>query len=674
MTSQPPYWGQLPAPTSGVPRPGVHSKAPGRRYSNDDSPTADRTPRRANPNRVSVQTTNTDAPTESTLSPYASPTASAFADQGLAPRPPSFPYGADRYAHDGPPARRRRPSTEPDDDDDPPDDDAADGSPLPAAPDVPRAPPVSFRHPYGNGGLPFTVPTAPGIPRSARAPDPYQMDPEQYYKAAAAKALAAGRPGPGDEPLQRRGTGPKEPGGRRRSSTDQPTQHRKASTSSQSERQKTLADERSPLQRLELTLDSMTKGEKRALLELAEQELEAKQPERTPSQRTRFQEPQSPGAPEGAKAPRIAAHRGPLSQNPPEGGKRYASAPERAARGDPRIPGSALAEASGIQRNLSFRERAERNDLKLPRANGSESPAGAGAPLNRAGSNKLRKEPPAEPWAARRGGETERKYPTTQARTGPPLDSPDAEAPPIRGPGRGSVRIKEGPVEHPTRGPPAAESSPADPGSARGQRPVATKLSKTPSQRRPPEGQVAHRAGPPAPDRGDVAAERPAKPSHLAPATAVAAGVAVAGAAGGVAAAKRSAQRREDGDSSDDGDGFGQHSHRVSNLVYRARNKMKPGQGIYRPPVYLDEWKEGTVGRLSGTALDLGYEVPPPGPTENDQAWWETPPSKRRGSAPPRPMNAEAFDGEYDESNNGMHILHVSFFVRREHDGRPCLL
>jgi len=127
----------------------------------------------------------------------------------------------------------------------------------------------------------------------------------------------------------------------------------------------------------------------------------------------------------------------------------------------------------------------------------------------------------------------------------------------------------------------------------------------------------------------------------------------------GVAAARRSAQRREDADSSDDGDGFAQHSHRVSNLVYHNRNKLKPGQGMYRPPVYLDEWKKATVGRLSGTLLDLGEEVPPPATVDPDQPWWETPPSKRRGSAS-RPMKAEAFDGEYDESNNGMSILDLS--------------
>jgi hypothetical protein len=105
---------------------------------------------------------------------------------------------------------------------------------------------------------------------------------------------------------------------------------------------------------------------------------------------------------------------------------------------------------------------------------------------------------------------------------------------------------------------------------------------------------------------------------------------------------------RSDKDSSDD-----EHHHHASNLIYgHSRSKLQPGQGMYKPPAYLDEWKKATVGTLSGALLDLAHEQDPEASqADKDKAWWETPPSKRRGSAPPRPRKAEAFDGEYDDTH-----------------------
>jgi hypothetical protein len=69
---------------------------------------------------------------------------------------------------------------------------------------------------------------------------------------------------------------------------------------------------------------------------------------------------------------------------------------------------------------------------------------------------------------------------------------------------------------------------------------------------------------------------------------------------------------------------------------------------MYNPPTFLDEWRKGTVGTLSGALLDLA-EVDAPPSAEKDKTWWEN--GKRRSSIPTRPRKAEAFDGEYDETN-----------------------
>jgi hypothetical protein len=102
------------------------------------------------------------------------------------------------------------------------------------------------------------------------------------------------------------------------------------------------------------------------------------------------------------------------------------------------------------------------------------------------------------------------------------------------------------------------------------------------------------------------------------------------------------------GDHHDYIDANGQRHH-VSDLLYHARDKFQPGQGIFKPSPYLDEWKKATVGALSGGLLDL-EDVPPA--VEKNSAWWEGSQSRRRSnSLGSRPKKAEAFEGEYDETN-----------------------
>ncbi len=462
-----------------------------------------------------------------------------------------------------------------------------------------------------------------------------------------------------------------------RSNTDPLAYNRRTSLGSQSDRRRMLADDRSPLQRLELTLDSISKEEKRARVEAAEQlvrEKEAREHDRPPNhqQQVRFRDepPRDAGPAADHPAqdqPEIAVHKGPLSQNPPEEGKRYGSMSGRSsARGEvpeSRIPVRAGTQASGLpQRNLSFRERAERNDLKLPRANGSDThlpvPAPAPAPphapeppqapapapaaaaaaaasasisLTRSGSKKLKKEPPGDPWFSRRL-EAEKKYPTIQARNEAALESQSSESTP----GRGSVRAKA--VDADRLRVPSDDDSPRSARSGRLMQPGAAKLTKSPSQRKPIIIADPARTAPAAADRGDDAGH------HLG---AAAAATAAAGAVM-TSAVQTRREARPHSDDENDGEGFSQHHHHLSSMVYDVRAKLKPGQGLYKPPEYLDEWRKATIGTLSGALLDLSDEVP--ASADRDKPWWETP-SRRRGSLPARPMKAEAFDGEYDETN-----------------------
>lgn len=146
-----PYWGQLPPPKisrrekeeeeqaeRGNNNLSINTNMPGDRLSSNY-------PSQSNPrqNRFSNQT---DAPTISTQSPFASPIASEFQGDGLAPRPASFQPGASDTAYNGDylEKRRRRQSREHYED--------PALAPPPAAPEVPRAPPLSYKQPHSNGG------------------------------------------------------------------------------------------------------------------------------------------------------------------------------------------------------------------------------------------------------------------------------------------------------------------------------------------------------------------------------------------------------------------------------------------------------------------------------------------------------------------------------------------
>ncbi|KAK3329601.1 hypothetical protein B0H66DRAFT_526984 [Apodospora peruviana] len=706
-----PYWGQLPPPKAG------QTKA--RRLSDDLTPQADRrqsldVPSQGQPrsNRVSVQTTKSDAPTDSTLSPFVSPTASSFPDQGLAPRPPSLPYGANQYQ---PPElienRRRRRSRNQEQDYEYA---AAAGPPPPAAPEVPRAPPVSYKYQTGNGGPPYSYAAPPqGPPRPAK-----EMAPEEYYKAPTPVNQRENLPvldrarntlDPGGSPrAQRNSTDPtlarnssvrdEVNGHRRRASGADQNLHRSRRTSlnQPTDRSKMFADDRSPLQRLELTLDSISKEDKRARVEAAERAAREKtsgneagqQAEKSPAgQQVRFQErrPSAVGEDESKAQPQLltagtpvtptrpahsaAASMGPLSQNPPEEGRKYGSGTGRSPGSqapESKIPVPVSTLAAGIpQRNLSFRERAARNDIKPPNGVNVSTPQDEvttptnGTSLTRSGSNKLKKNPPGDPWYSKRK-ELEEKYPTIEIRNGPRPATKARETGGTAGPESHAPGFGAGPVRANAHAPEPAyqhrsgfldvddyyeDDMVTTP-------PTAAKLTKSPSQRKadqllgrsPPQHLVssATRRSPPTVRRS------PPPVAATAAATSVGGAVAARGFGTIPSAVHHHPARRDARSDSDSDEEREDNLHHVSNLIYHARDKFEPGRGLYQPTPYLDEWKKATVGTLSGALLDL-EDIPPE--VEKSTPWWESPGSKRRGSMASRPKKAEAFEGEYDDTN-----------------------
>jgi hypothetical protein len=270
-----PYWGQLPPPKvvrgNSLREEGYTGKGKG---NNDlvidtnmagdrgSSQSAAQAPSRQN--RYSAQTNQT----VSTNSPFVSPIASDFRGEGLAPRPPSFQAGASTpvYNREAIERRRRRESRNREDipNDDP-------ESYLPAAPDAPRAPPPSsYKDPYSNGASSssYQVPARSRSTRKSEGPVNSGKDPdERYYRDGPRKESVSE-----DTGRSRRIESSNGKNRAKHSADHQAAQSRKGSLAEvEAQRRRHLASDRSPLQRLELTLDSITKEEKRARVEEAEQ-------------------------------------------------------------------------------------------------------------------------------------------------------------------------------------------------------------------------------------------------------------------------------------------------------------------------------------------------------------------------------------------------------------------
>ncbi|ROW07886.1 hypothetical protein VMCG_03607 [Cytospora schulzeri] len=420
-----PYWGDLPGPTK------VSGRSSTRGSSDDYTSRPPQLPMldtetafapQPTSNRASVQTYNTESQTGSSLSPYASPTTSSFQGRGLGHRPPSLPYGQGQYPPEILEKRRRRASKNREEDYAY----STAGAALPpAAPDVPKAPSVSFRHPYGNGGLPYTyqkeAPQQPDFPLS-----PGVMDPDYYPPLGGA-----------DQP-KRSDTIASQSSSRQITSESAaaPTKNVSLGGSVNGNRKASLpieedgrlfADARSPLQKLELTLDSITKEEKRARLAAAEQRA------RERSSRGSNDQAQQHAVRFNDKAIVTEPESSPLQVLPDPLPAQPSITPQRASVGQdiaqqrttqpgmssaPKTSAATFAQDTGItQRNLSFRERAARNEIKLLNGSGpDDSPAAppattptSGYPVSRSESNKLTKEPPGDPRYQQRF-EAEKKH------------------------------------------------------------------------------------------------------------------------------------------------------------------------------------------------------------------------------------------------------------------------
>ncbi|GJN70151.1 hypothetical protein PLICBS_004203 [Purpureocillium lilacinum] len=628
-----PYWGQLPEPQVVKDRRRMSAGLD----SNEDSS------RRA-PNRASVQTSYTDALTESTFSPH-SPTTSSLAGAGLAPRPPSY-QRQNRVSRPTDHHDTSRPAV------------ASGLSTPPAAPDAPRGPPVSYRQPYANGGLPYTYPTAvaSAAPHDSEAPlaaplRDEDMEPEAYYTTRHDAHFDGSSQLPVRDVAARR-------------DADVAAQPRRASAAgSSAERRRKLAIDRSPLQRLELTLDSMTKEEKRARVQAAEQRArqraaakaaaempvarEAQPEEQYRTDRHLQQAPHMVPAPVSMPAPVSVAqpmpheparrevsarHEPPSHSHPQEDHYDYRLAPWQAPQQSPRqqrqqprqasrheavppqlppprqepVPSQLpppTADSGVPKRNLSFRERTAQNDGNLVGGETQPVPSGGGFALTRSGSNKLRKEPPPEARYRQMGAE--RSVSMRQNPTGPPrperivpLEARNKELPPPPPEARGALSHDN------ERYPAFVESEPMHS-----------------IQRRATEPSQRHRepqAAPVTSHQHDVKLPAETQPDQT-------------------AVIRHQPPQEADSEA----------SHPQSHVMpAMSREDLRPGDGLYKAPEWLDEWKKGTTGTLSGVLLDVSREQP--SGADPNKAWWET--GRAGGNSNATRRKAEAFDGEYDDT------------------------
>lgn len=583
------------------------------------------------PDRNSIQT---EAPTVSTQSPFVSPTDSSFGVRGLAPRPPSFPYEAPASAptnNDYLEKRRRRESRDREQ--------AYEDQAPPAAPDVPRAPPpVSYKQPYSGG--------PPARSRSARrsegpvsssqgvADEYYRSHPREGKSTSGSRRGSAqkGRAGPHDE-QEWDSTVPER--------IDVPQrQRRQGSVASQgeSQRRRDWAPDRSPLQRLELTLDSITKEEKRARVEEAERLAKAERNgEKGKQNSVRFRNRPVVKAPEGGiksepqDLPDTTTERNiPAKQVEPAklrkslGKQKAVEAPVKGStRGfdyeEPEDTKEVIEQdiSSPARRGQSTRDRSY-----IPVAVGAAAGA-AGAQLGRSGSNRLKKEPPGDPWLHLRV-EAENQYPAVVIPKESVIEQENegtSREAAFRSHPKGSLdkELPPSPAE-------SAEQLDSYSSDDMGTKPVRRKtLSKVQQLTGQNFSQGALKSIQPGNDRATES-------------------VKVNGTKYGLPFT-RSASNATRGPPQQESV---EHHHHLPDLVHRHHENI-PGQGVYVPSARLDEWKKGGVAQLSGSLLDL--ESDEQIELDKDKAWWEAGNTGKRRRSTTKPRRAEAYDGEYDDSN-----------------------
>lgn len=612
-----PYWGELPTPK--VRRASSASQSTSQSQDLDHEPEPQLHPRR---DRSSAHTAYTDAPTDSTTSPFASPTASSFATGGLAPRLLSQTYGNHSRAQTDMADKRARRSSQPYNPMPPRD---ATETP-PAAPDVPKGPPLSYRQP----------PTSFAGSSKSRSRNDRTGVPDAYQDSRRAPVLDRNRPdfdGPGD--LAESSTF--EPGRAgqdgRRGSVGSHQRGPARRDSVRSETQGTgFADDRSPLQRLELTLDSITKEEKRARVAAAEKRARERQASLNVltggldtadtnraggSQHVKFRNRaaslNSDSGKQAVVADPVVAQPSSASQGrsvdyPPGDNDDFHAQPAAPLVAPSDIP----------QRNLSFRDRAARDDGDVVSpSKGSILDEPQVLPRNtsikRNGSGKLQKSPPGSSNKTKTAPKPPPKSISPDSQS-----SSDAPSQPKRG-----ATIKKKPPPHIV----AAQQARSKPSQV-------DHYDDDPYQGFPRPTDPVHQFEPRRTmSMGGKPQPAPNPYEHDLPS--------VAGSSVRFASGVKAPPPDDYGVDSRERVGFFHHG------------PLQPGHGTYKRPEFLDEWKKGSVALLAGSLLDLHEPVPPvestPSVPTQDTAWWENG-GKRRSSISSRPVKAEAFDGEYDDT------------------------
>lgn len=719
-----PYWGQLPPPRAR--RLSESSEWTDRRQSLDHSALPQ--PRYSS-NRASGQTTISDVPTESTYTSFASPTASNAPAGGLTPRPPSSSYTQDRHPSEPFEYTQTWRSRDPNDAYE-----FVNTSTPPAAPDVPKAPPISYRDPYSNSGSLYTYkPTSrSGLPRPVYRPEPEEtvdeMESEPFYADTVSPAERRSRQPVFNEGYQTSENGVVSPehlerelaraGSIRRPSNayqpnigDPAAPKRRESLIPESQ-QKTWAADRSPLQKLELTLDSITKEEKRARVEAAERRAReraaqvsrsAKAPdydEPPPGRRGDQQSrPRDKGQSVAGGQRRHTVTAGQAqhipstaivhdaSQNLPGTDQRYGSSGQarRPQTSGPGYRDDSVTADGAPRRNLSFRDRAAAQDrefLRGPDVNTSQVPPTTTLARDfipaRTSSNKLKKNPPGDPWYLSRREAEERSatYGTgdsperdnfaneqhsggyAAARTtggmknmSPPME--ELPRPPARGKTFGEDRYEE---ERPNR--------------MRGLAAVMRfgRSNSLGANRRPSLPNTVQNTSIPSRqytqyNNSDGLANRrdefgaPVEFGRTNPTGQPRQASALAKGPQGTQPGERGTKSVKFQDREHDPEMFDDDMSDATHQRHRLRDYLhhdgsRPEQTTFRAPTYLDEWKQGTVGILSGPLLDLGQKVAQDLAPDLDKhlPWWETN-TKRRPSVSAEPPKATILNVVNDDND-----------------------
>ncbi|KAF7960971.1 hypothetical protein EAE96_000641 [Botrytis aclada] len=629
-----PYWGQLPPPK--VSRQGSIGSAadPNSRKNSLSVDTrkdrlASQDPRR---NRESTQT---EAPTISTQSPFTSPVASTFRGDGLAPRPPSFPYDTPSTSYENDYLEKRRKRGESRNKDNLREFNQAISPPI--AGNKSRAPPSgSYNEPVASG--PLFADQTPARSRPARKSDGADTIKSQETNW---EVLGTSSPISERDTLQRSGTtgrgdgrgysrrgGHTSSGERPRRSQTSDSHARKDSYSEAAEvqRRKEWASDRSPLQRLELTLDSITKEEKRARVEEAERVIKEKEgkptrPVEQPTQNTvRFRNHPVAKAPEGGLLPE---RRPVIAENLPrtssiksqESFTRSGSVLERIPITHTSPPIGVIRERSSIPSRdfennpIPQRTSSKKQKSGIPIAAGAAAAVETSGPLYRSKSNKLRKDPPPDHWS-RRQSEAERQ--------------PEDDVLPSLAAGQQALPLPRRATEPissrklPVREPEFRDESPYD----------SEEETRGISFRRGSKRKMEQLTGQNQSLKHSSSAKYNRKTSSISSKDHTFPPIAGDGAI-------------------DQEEHHHHHEHHNLSEIFHHHHNYEPGKGLYAPSQRLTEWKKGEKALLAGALLDLEDEA-----SESDigpkGAWWEAGHSRKRSV---KQKKAEAYDGEYDDNN-----------------------